>query len=832
MSQDLIVQLTHEDVELLATTNPEVGEAGQGDAARKASLANLFKKSVFVFLLSPPLLTLPLALKAENYGLEVRVRVQIAGQGDAKNIPKQYEVRTENSEDETSKAEWVDISEKANYQTLRHALFQKRSKTLQPVKDSPRINYVEVSIRQLPGEVLYKEEAFRPVLVRFINCGDLPSSRRVELTGIVTDDEKRNLTLFVYKVQPIELSFESYKPSEVDKANFRRYFQNNPNLREDLDRTIAPYIVGRGDAKLAAALTLHSPLWLRVDGRIIRGGIITLYVGDSTNGKSAIMEWCHDKLKIGEKAVGESASRAGISYSVDPEHDLIRWGTLVLADGTIAYLDGMQGFPPEELPQLREVLRSWKVVVTKKVGGEAWARDRILAAANPRKAMRDGYTDRAEALLDIASMTDPQVELTRFDLIIPFVTEDVPADLIANATVSPPAIPVDVLQKHVYWTLNLKPDDVILDPNTTAATRGEFPRLMEVSTPRIPLVHNGFMETIERISAAFAVLRHNVADDGKVHVTEQHVKEALAFIEENLERWEYPALVRRLEKVAELSDEEVQSIKEEFAADLSLRRAYEEIRDHPGITTGVLASKLLERSKRNTIDKTNRLKALGLIEAQPRRPGVRLSPKGNTFHKRTKDESQASSGGPLAIQAQLARGNPAENHLDKLTLRKIEELESEDGFADREKILASEDAQLSKWTLADREEKLDRLKKYGLIYEPSPGRIHSIDTRHPPHPPPPETADHTVAKEKVVEQAPHQPNLSPEILQGDPNRSLNLDSKTAQSATVPEPGLWPPFVATENCSVCGKLGPVRAGCDAFLRCQECHEKQPTDEGRK
>src|SRR5207302_7259953 len=178
----------------------------------------------------------------------------------------------------------------------------------------------------------------------FLNCGELPSAQKAEVTGIVTDDAKRNLTLLVYKVEPLEQSFETYKPTVKDHEAFRKYFQKNPNLRVDIDRTIAPHIVGRENAKLVAALTLHSPLFLNVECRQKRGGLTSLFTGDSTNGKSDIMEWCHDELKIGEAVVGESASRAGVTYAVDAEHDLIRWGALPLADRTIAYLDGMQGF--------------------------------------------------------------------------------------------------------------------------------------------------------------------------------------------------------------------------------------------------------------------------------------------------------------------------------------------------------------------------------------------------------------------------------------------------------------------------------------------------------
>ena len=829
-SSELAALHTSEDLDRLSAIVPEL--AGSSDEeVRREVLAQLFKKCLGGFGVAPPLLPLPDALRAENVGEEVRVEVQIAGQGDAKNLPQRWEV-PENEETESNPAQptklnkpsskrkrltnWIDVSQKENWPTARRVLFNGESKTLQPVKDCPRINYVEVSIRPLPGEVRYRAEAYRPVLVYFLNSnsGDLPSSHRVELTGIVTDDDKRNLTLLVYDVHPLELDFEAYKPTAEDLANFDRYFRNNPNLLGDLCKTVAPHIVGRDDAKIAAMLTLHSPLFLKVDNRTIRGGTIIMFAGDSTNGKSEIMAWCFENLKIGERAVGESASRAGLSYYVDPERNMIIFGTLPMADRTIAFLDGMQSFPAEELPQLREVLRSWRVVVTKKVAGEAPARARIIMAANPRKPLKDGYTDKVECLADIASITDPNVELTRIDLVIPFSTEDVPPELIARATSSgPPAIPLDVLQKHVFLAMGLGPDAVVREPAAIEEMREGFKRLMEHSTPKIPLVHNGYLDSIERISADFAVLRHNFAADGTVRVTVDHVREALAFIEKILELWEYPQFVRRRERVAELSKEEEEEIRAELAGDLSLRRAYEEVRDNPGIQSAVLASKLGERSKRNTIDKTNRLKALGIIESQPRSPGYRLSPKGNTLHKRMRGTESQTSEAPSAGQQELQRVKVGKPSLYDFIIRgQMPVLQARyDEVPDEILILACEEAGFLR---LDAEKLIDRLVQNGELYRPKFGTV-----RLPREGPSPRRPSEELEIQRGAVSETSRTESSKDVSTANNKRpETNVQSNTPDP-TVGEVG---------KCSVCSQTRPLRPGSDGFLRCQGCFEQQPTE----
>jgi len=816
-SSELAALHTSEDFDRLSALVPELA-GSSNEEVRREVLAQLFRKFLGAFLVAPPLLPLPDALRAENVGGEVRVQVQIAGQGDAKNLPQQWEVpedtETEKQETKKRRANWIDVAQKENWPTARRVLFDGESKTLQPVKGCPRINFVEVSIRPLPGEVRYRAEAYRPALAYFLNQVDLPSSHRVELTGIVTDDDKRNLTLLVYDVHPLELDFEAYKPTAEDLANFDRYFRNNPNLLDDLCKTVAPHIVGRDDAKIAAMLALHSPLFLKVDNRTIRGGTIILFAGDSTNGKSEIMGWCFENLKIGERAVGESASRAGLSYYVDPEKNMIVYGTLPMADRSIAYLDGMQSFPPEELPQLREVLRSWRVVVTKKVQGEAPARCRIIMAANPRKPLKDGYTDRVECLADIASITDPNVELTRIDLIIPFETSDVPAELIARASSSgPPAIPHDVLQKHVFLSMSLGPDAVVREPAAIEAMREGFQLLMEHSTPKIPLIHNGYLDSIERISADFAVLRHNFAADGTVRVTVHHVREALAFIEKILELWEYPQYVRRRERVAELSKEEEEEIRAELAGDLSLRRAYEEVRDNPGIQSAVLASKLGERSKRNTIDKTNRLKALGIIESQPRSPGYRLSPKGNTLHKRMRGTESQTSEAPSAGQQELQRVRVGRPSLHDFIIRdQMPVLQARyDDVPDEILILACEEAGFLR---VDAEKVIQRLVQNGELYRPKFGTV-----RLPREVPPPRSSE--VERDSQLGTVTETPRT--ESSKDVPTASNDRPSTNVHSNTpVPAVG------EVGKCSVCFQTRPLRPGSDGFLRCQGCFERQPTE----
>jgi DNA replicative helicase MCM subunit Mcm2 (Cdc46/Mcm family) len=582
-------------------------------------------------------------LSATHFGKKIRVKFIITGQSNPKNFPKKAILRCSKCGESE-----IDLSLEGNVIHLRNYIFDRLKfeanmrksdacvgASKQVVYSDERVDYFEIYAMDLLGEKRFEESTYR-TLKLYLLGRRVPAVKKVEAMGYVVDDYAHNLTLFIYDIKPIEET-EGVTFTDEDYENFVKYFANNNNLREAIDRTINPYIKGRAKAKLVAALTLHSPLRIRFEGQECRGTLKTMFLGDTTTGKSKILEWIRDYLRIGEWGVGESSKRTGILFTVDPEERIIIWGLLVSADKGLALIDSLQGMNPEEIPHLREALREERVTVRMSVSGEAMCRARILAAANPQRLSLDQYMDYAEALLDIRCIKDP-VDLTRWDMFVRFSASDVPIEDIARSEYSEPYIPIEVFRKHVLWAWSLKPEDIIFTEQAIERIRRAFVELNEFSHPSIPLIHRGYKEVLARIACAFAILHHSSPDNRRVEVKPSHVEKAIELVQEMMEDWQYELYTARLNKLNQLSDEEYLRIKSALQRDAILYRTFEAIKEKQGVGTMELASKLAV-SKQTIITKAAQLKAEGLIEAHQRRKGYWLSPKGTAFWRRYLQES-------------------------------------------------------------------------------------------------------------------------------------------------------------------------------------------------
>ncbi|MFH8119349.1 MAG: hypothetical protein QXS37_00880, partial [Candidatus Aenigmatarchaeota archaeon] len=254
--------------------------------------------------------------------------------------------------------------------------------------------------------------------------------------------------------------------------------------------------------------------------------------------------------------------RAGLTYTIDTDSRTIIWGVIPLNDRKFLFIDGVHTITEEEIEQMREVLEQEIVKVSRSVSGERLARVRLIATLNPRNPPMKNYYYKMKALMDTRVFSDP-IDLTRWDIFVPFTLEDVPGDLIAEAKPKERPIPVEIFKKHVLWAWSL-------DANKIRYSETAKERIVEFSkelykwvSSNYPLIHAGVRDTLTRLSVAFACLYHSISEDLEyVEVKEEHVVKAKEFIEEMIQRIDYDAFVYRLRDQLEISDEEVEEIKQ------------------------------------------------------------------------------------------------------------------------------------------------------------------------------------------------------------------------------------------------------------------------------
>jgi replicative DNA helicase Mcm len=265
-------------------------------------------------------------------------------------------------------------------------------------------------------------------------AGKIFPGDRVIVNGILKSYQRNNpqqgkSTYFdlVHKGISVEMKDQEFEEIDITQEDEEMILEmsRDPEIYENIRKSIAPSIYGYEDVKEALALQLVSGFEKNLpDGARIRGDIHILLVGDPGIAKSQLLRYM---IKISPRGIytsGKSSTSAGLTATaVKDELGDGRWtieaGALVLADKGIAAIDEMDKMNNEDKSALHEAMEQQTISVAKAgVMTTLKSRCSLLAAANPKLGRFDKYEPIA-----------PQIHLTpalmsRFDLI--FVLTDDP----------------------------------------------------------------------------------------------------------------------------------------------------------------------------------------------------------------------------------------------------------------------------------------------------------------------------------------------------------------------------------------------------------------------
>jgi len=395
-----------------------------------------------------------------------------------------------------------------------------------------------IGIRPLiPFEDFTSSDVFERTLQAIALTSSLDVQCFTAVGRVVSHATKRNLTPIIeYVIPKVEVA---KRPSAEEIEEARRFFYERSvnEWLEELENKFAPQIVGRSDAKFAGLLTSSSPLFVRIGSRSFLTTIRTLFIGDTRTGKGTIIRWIRDKLGVYEHIIGETARRTGLGFTVDNEAGIITWGVLPQADRRLALIEGLHGFPSDQLLQLREALYQGYLSVHMKVSGKRYCRTRIIADANPPNPLaREAFW--CLAIAKVRCFRDP-IDITRWDLMVPFAEIDVDRKRIMELQDRPddPEF-VRAYKTIVSLAWSLRPDEIELTPEAYHALNAKAGELIDAyAFPLVPLVHQGFRENLLKVSAAFAVISLSL-EDGRLIIGRSHVESAAEFYQYLFDRWE------------------------------------------------------------------------------------------------------------------------------------------------------------------------------------------------------------------------------------------------------------------------------------------------------
>lgn len=270
-------------------------------------------------------------------------------------------------------------------------------------------------------------------LTAYVNddiSGSVYPGNRITLNGIIRSAEKTErvkTTVFETYMDVVSIDLEQQEYDEIqitpeDEQNIK-VMSKDPNLFDDIVKSISPTIYGMKEVKQAIALQLFGGCRKTMDdGSILRGDIHILLCGDPGVAKSQILRYMASLAPRGIYASGKSSSGAGLTAAAvkdDDGHFVLEAGALVLADKGLACIDELDKMSEEDRSSLHEAMESQRVSVAKAgITAALQCRCSMLAAANPKLGRFDD-TDTIVNQIDL-----PPALMSRFDLI--FVLTDHP----------------------------------------------------------------------------------------------------------------------------------------------------------------------------------------------------------------------------------------------------------------------------------------------------------------------------------------------------------------------------------------------------------------------
>ncbi len=331
-------------------------------------------------------------------------------------------------------------------------------------------------------------------------------------TGYVkTHPKTQQVTFLIEAMVPQEDDFQSFKLEEnlEHLQTFKKLTWEQ--ILEDLSGNVTK-VYERDDILAAILLTYCSPLWLKFNGEIIRGWLVTIIMGDSGSGKSQTHSRFAEFTDIGDCFSGLTGSRTGLSYAL-VEHKQKGWqvriGRYPANSRKILTVDETQFLPDWDLRTISKAMEEGFLQIDRVSTKGYESMTRLIMICNPKKdRIMDTYSFGCESL----KWVFPPTIIRRVDLAIFANTGDLPDPSIINRgkkETKERRITPEMLRAVIYWIWNLKPEQVIF---TSEAEELCFEETASMSAmyghaTDVPLVPpSDFRNILARISAAVAAV--------------------------------------------------------------------------------------------------------------------------------------------------------------------------------------------------------------------------------------------------------------------------------------------------------------------------------------
>jgi hypothetical protein len=370
---------------------------------------------------------------------------------------------------------------------------------------------------------------------------DLYKIGQYRATGFVhTHPRHQKPTMLIDTMEKQEEDWQSFRLTDETRqllSDMEKFDVMSGEFTQELMYTVTR-IYGRHDLHMGVLLSLCSPRWIDFPGEgRIRGWVSTVIIGDTGTGKSEVSEELFKYAKVGYRISGSTASRTGITYSIDYDERRgwrIKAGAHLKMSGQALIVDEAQDLEEADLKTMAEALDSGRLQVDRIQNKNFEAETRVIFVCNPRDPKRvsnqktiASYQYGCLSLVDIF----PKMMLRRLDLAIFAASFDIKNKGEVYNTVIPkghqPVISPKHLQSLIFYAWNLQPEQIIISERIANLIRNESSRLSTIfgQCEDIPIVYpEDFRKTFARLCVALAVMDLSSTDDFQtITLTKDHV---------------------------------------------------------------------------------------------------------------------------------------------------------------------------------------------------------------------------------------------------------------------------------------------------------------------
>lgn len=298
------------------------------------------------------------------------------------------------------------------------------------------------------------------------------------------------------------------------------------DIYQDLSHNIT-FIYDRFDLLMAFDLAFHSVLSFDFQGkRIHKGWIESLIISDTRCGKSETADKLVNHYRLGEICSAENTSFAGLIGGMQQVGSRwhLSWGKIPINDRRLIVIDEVSGIDADTIALMSGIRASGIAEIIKINTEKTHARTRLIWLSNPRTAISvNSHNSGVEIVQRLIGKPE---DIARFDFALVMAQEEVSSDII-NAyqrDVIEHKYRSDLCHNLILWAWSRKPEQVIIDRDTTMAILDKTKMLCAKYSSEFPLVTVSEMKIkLARMSTALAARLFSTQDGENIIVNTDHV---------------------------------------------------------------------------------------------------------------------------------------------------------------------------------------------------------------------------------------------------------------------------------------------------------------------